>query len=98
MDTLLDILEIALSSAYARWLDQNKRLEPKMTWLEVVFGVVYTLCFSTLRGAYAGGSWWDQMKRIMRDFAISGTPIIIGEIFQAIEARRDMQEFEARHL
>lgn len=97
MDTLLDILEVALSSGYARWLDNHKGLEPKMTWAEVVFGVAYTLIFSTMRGAFYGGSWWDQTKRIMRDFAISGTPIIVGEICQAIEARRDFKRFEARY-
>lgn len=97
MDTVLDILEVALSSAYARWLDKNKQLEPRMTWLEVVFGVAYTLAFSTLRGAAYGGSWWDQMRRIARDFALAGTPIIIGEVFQAIEARRDMEQFTARY-
>ncbi len=97
MDTILDILEVALSSAYARWLNTHKGLEPKMTWAEVVFGVAYTLIFSTVRGAVYGGSWWDQTKRIGRDFMLSGTPIIVGEICQAIEARRDMKRFEARY-
>ena len=97
MNTVLDILEIALSSAYARWLDTHKGLEPKMTWAEVIFGVLYTLIFATVRGAVYGGSWWDQTKRIMRDFCMSGTPIVIGEICQAIEARKELATFTARY-
>jgi hypothetical protein len=97
MNTVIDICEVATSCAYAAWLDTHKGLEPKMTWAEVVFGVAYTLTFSTLRGALHGGSWWDQTKRIGRDFALSGTPIIINELRQAIEARRTDAEFDEEH-
>lgn len=97
MDTVIDIAEIATSCAYAAWLDKHKGLEPKMTWLEVVTGVGYTLAFSTLRGAISGGSWWDQTRRIARDFALSGTPIIITEVRQAIEARQAHQAFEKEY-
>jgi len=97
MDTVIDICEVATSCAYAAWLDTHKGFEPKMTWAEVVVGVAYTLTFSTLRGAFYGGSWWDQTKRIGRDFALAGTPIIISELRQAFEAQREDAKFEEEY-
>lgn len=97
MDTVIDICEIATSCAYAAWLDTHKGFEPKMTWAEVVFGVGYTLAFSTLRGAVGGGTWWDQTKRIGRDFAIAGTPIIISELRQALQSQQEHEEFEKEY-
>jgi hypothetical protein len=94
LNTVIDVLEIAASCAYARWLKQHKGLEPKMTFLEVIFGVGYTLGFSTFRGLLYGGSWWDQSRRFAHDLALASAPIIAGEIEQWVEARKIDAEFD----
>lgn len=97
MDTVIDVLEVTASCTYAVWLRKHKGLEPKMTFVEVIFGTAYTLGFSVLRGAVYGGDWWQQSKRFGRDLILSGTPIIIGEIDQWIEARRTDTTFDEEY-
>lgn len=97
MNTIFDLLEIAASCIYAAWLRKHKDLEPKMTFLEVIFGTSYTLLFSVLRGLVYGGSWWDQSKRFARDLSIASIPIIAGEIEQWIEANEKRTDFRQEH-
>lgn len=88
-DTILDSTLISVSCAYATWLRAHKEFEPHLTFAEVAAGVAYTLAFSYARGAYHGDSWRDQAHRTIRDFFISAPPIIVGELIQKIEERRE---------
>lgn len=97
MDTVLDICEVAASCAYAAWLRKHKHLEPKMTFVEVIFGMAYTLSFSVARGAIYGGDWWHQSKRFARDLALAGTPIVLGEVDQWIDAQRAHAVFDKEY-
>lgn len=90
-DTILDAAEISLSCAYAAWLHKHKDFEPHMTWAEVMVGVAYTLAFSYARGAYHQDDWRSQARRTFRDFCIAAPPIIVGELTEKLEARRELR-------
>lgn len=90
-DTILDSCEISISCAYAAWLYRHKHLEPDMTWLEVAAGTAYTLAFAYARGAYHRDDWRGQANRTIREFFISAPPIIVGELIQKLEARRELR-------
>lgn len=90
-DTILDSAEVSISCAYAAWLYRHKGFEPDMTWLEVATGVGYTLLFAYMRGAYHRDDWRGQANRTIREFFISAPPIVVGELIQKIEARRDLR-------
>ena len=91
-DTMLDSAEIALSCAYAAWLREHKEHEPHMTWAEVAVGVGYTLLFAHLRGWAHRDDWKAQSCRTIREFCISGPPIIVGELLQKLEERRQIEK------
>src|SRR6185369_12725466 len=93
-DTILDATEISISCAYAAWLREHKEYEPHMTWAEVAFGTAYTLLFAHLRGWVHNDDWRAQSARTVREFFISGPPIIIGELIQKLEERRDAQKID----
>lgn len=97
LDTALDVAEVAVSCVYAEWLDRNKHAEPKYTWAEVAFGVGYTLAFSTLRGMYRGGGWRAQQARVVRDFALSSIPIVIGELAQSKDSDKELAELNRKY-
>lgn len=97
LDIGLDASAIALSCTFAHWLERHKHLEPKSTWVEVGFGVCYTLSITYVRGNIRGGDWRDGWWRTVRDFVLTGTPIVIGELKQRLDANRKEQEQEERH-
>lgn len=87
-DTILDSAEIALSCAYAAWLKEHKEYEPHLTFAEVAVGVAYTLIFAHLRGWAHQDDWRSQSARTIREFFISGPPIIVGELIQKLDEKR----------
>jgi len=90
-DTILDSAEISLSCAYAAWLHKHKEYEPHLTFAEVALGVAYTLAFAYVRGWVHQDDWRAQAHRTFRDFCISAPPIIVGEVLEKIEARRELR-------
>lgn len=89
----LDATLISASCAGSYWLDEHKELEPDHTWLEVCIGVGASLLHATLTGALHGGDWKAQSWRVVRSFALSGTPIICGELRQAYERRAETERY-----
>lgn len=79
-----DTALVAATSAYARWLDANKDLEPDHTWAEVVFGVGLCLFHAGLIARARGKNWkWQHHSyNHLRSFALGGMPIIVGELWQ----------------
>lgn len=88
-----DAILVATTSAYARWLDSHKGLEPDFTWLEVAIGVALCLIHAAVRTRL------DQSARheehTIRAFAIGSAPIITGEIAQWLYRRRERRIYLA---
>lgn len=88
-----DTILVVLTSAYARWLDENKILEPDGTWLEVAIGVAICLAHAAISGRLDRGTWRSYELAVWRSFAVGSMPIIVGEIDQARRRRRDTQRY-----
>lgn len=85
-DTLLDTALVGGCCVYAYWLDEHKGLEPDHTWLEVTAGVGFCLLHAALRGR--GLDKAAYQAQLWRSFALGGTPVILGELRQALLRKR----------
>jgi len=96
-DDLVNLSLIAASCAYAAWLREHKKAEPDFIWAEVVIGVAYTLAGARLKRPRPGG-WLARDAHIYAAFAYAGIPIIVGEVAQRIERRRQRAKMLDRWL
>jgi hypothetical protein len=93
----LDIALTVASARYALWLAEHKELEPADTYLEVMFGVGYTLALTRLyheshpERTPNGVEW-----RIFQSFIVSCIPIVAGELAQKAKARAKLAAYRAR--
>ena len=95
-DDMLDLSLLATSGLYAAWLRRHKELEPHRTWLEVAFGVGYTLAYTSIALRFQprapGGVEW----RFWRSVVVASIPIVAGEIEQEVRARAEYAAYKAR--
>lgn len=90
---IADTILVMLTSAYARWLDEHKILEPDGTWIEVAIGVGICLAHAACLGRIDRGTWRSYELHVWRSFAVGSMPIIVGEIDQARRRRRDTKRY-----
>ena len=94
-ELVADSALVAATSLYAHWLDANKDLEPDWTWAEVVFGVSACLIHAGVTARSRGQNWKPTAHSLnhLRSFALGGTPVIIGEVWQWRERLRVRAEY-----
>lgn len=88
-----DALLIATTSAYARWLDRHKELEPDWTWLEVVLGNVLCLAHAAVCARLDPDTAHEG--HTVRAFVLGGIPIIVGEVAQWAHRRGERRRYLA---
>lgn len=83
-ESITDTALVAATSLYARWLDKHKDLEPDHTWAEVTFGVGLCLVHAAAVAQQRGQHWTAAQHSLnhLRSFALGGTPVIVGELWQ----------------
>lgn len=91
-----DVGLIGFTSAYARWLDSNKDLEPDHTWLEVTIGIAACLVHALAHSAIRGGTWRDGQADVWRSLAIGSVPVIVGELDQARRRAEARARYQAQ--
>lgn len=92
----VDLALMAVTSAYAFWLDRHKEFEPDWTWLEVAVGVTICLTAAGLRSRAIGGDWRKHERNVWRAFVLGGLPIIAGEVSQALRGWADREKYRER--
>jgi hypothetical protein len=89
----VDLALVATTSAYAAWLwTYRRRPQPHTTWIKVVVGDGMCIIASACR-SYGAGLPYD-LGHVVWAFVVGGTPIVIGELLQELERRRDLRRLE----
>ena len=91
----IDIGLVLTTTAYSFWLDKHKHAEPDWTWAEVVFGVGIVLTAAGLRTRAQGRPDLHETN-VWRAFLLGGTPIICGEISQALRGWQARDAYRKR--
>ena len=77
-----------LYAALLAWLQQALRLEPDLTWLEVIIGV--TLC---LLAPYFDQRWHGPLtsegyeQKVWLAFIVGGLPIVVWQLSKSVRSR-----------